>query len=321
MMTTITATERYLPSRVIRNKDLTQFPANAIPLIAQKTGVLERRHAEPGEFTSDLAAKAGIAALVKAGMAPSDLEAIVLATSSPDRIQPATAARVQALMKACNACAFDVNSVCAGAVFAIAIADAFIQSGRFRNTLVIGSEIYSRMLNPQDFSTYPYFGDGAGAALLGTSDVGPSILQTVLHTDGNGSDIIQIPGGGTMKPFGECEPQDMFFRMRGKDVFDFAVTRGSEVLREALGGTLAEQVRCVITHQANVNIITEISKRTNIPRDKFFVNLDKYGNTAAASVLIALDEAREQGATNGAGILILAAFGGGLSWGAVRIKL
>lgn len=319
----VVGTGSYLPEKVVRNEDLKQFPAPSIALIAEKTGVRERRHAAEGESTSDLAARAGLAALANGKLNPADLDCIVLATSSPDRFQPATATRVQQLLGATRAFAFDVNSVCTGGVYALAIADSFIKSGFCRNALVIAAEVYSRFLNPQDISTYPYFGDGAGAVLLNATDTGPGIIRTILKADGGGADVIQVPGGGSMKPFAACNPQDLFFKMKGREVFQFATTKGSEVIEELLSsaGLARESVACVITHQANINIIAELSQRLSIPREKFFVNLDRYGNTAGASVFIALDEALASGAAKSGDHLVLAAFGGGLSWGATLLKL
>src|SRR5262245_42433990 len=185
---TLLSTGSYVPSKVVRNEDFNQFAPAAISLIAQKTGVRERRHAASTESTSDLAIAASRAALSKAHVDPSELQCIILATSSPDRIQPATATRVQHVIGATNAFAFDVNSVCTGAVYALAVADSFIKSGLCKNALVVAAEVYSRFLNPEDVSTYPYFGDGAGGVLLGAEASEASIVSTVLHSDGSGAD-------------------------------------------------------------------------------------------------------------------------------------
>jgi 3-oxoacyl-[acyl-carrier-protein] synthase-3 len=319
----VLGTGSFLPTKVIKNEDLKQFPAPSLALIGEKTGVRERRHAADGESTSDLAARAALAALAKGKMNVADLECIVLATSSPDRFQPATATRVQHLIGATSAFAFDLNSVCTGGVYALAVANSFIQSGLCRNALVIAAEVYSRFLNPQDISTYPYFGDGAGAVLLGVSQDNCGVGKIILKADGGGAEVIQVPGGGSMKPFAMCNPQDLFFKMRGREVFQFAITKGAEIIEDLLSsaGLAKDAVACVITHQANINIISEISQRLAIPREKFFVNLDRYGNTAAASVFIALDEALTAGAAKPGDYVVMAAFGGGLSWGASLIRL
>ena len=319
----VVATGSYLPSKVVKNEDLSQFPQVSISLIAEKTGVRERRHASASENTSDLAIAACRAAVTKAHIGPLEVGCIVLATSSPDRIQPATATRVQHAIGATNAFAFDVNSVCTGSVYALAVADSFIKTGLCKNALVVAAEVYSRFLNPQDVSTYPYFGDGAGAVMLAASEGEAGIVTSVLHSDGSGADVIQIPGGGSLKPLAACSPLDGFFRMRGREVFQFATSKGAEVIEELLAkaGVTRENIACVITHQANINIISELSLRLHIPLSRFFVNLDKYGNTAAASVFIALDEALAAGAAKGGDYVVVAAFGGGLSWGATLLKL
>ena len=196
----IVATGSFVPTKVVKNEDMTQFPPAATLLIAAKTGVRERRHASEGECTSDLAAHAAKAALAKANMAPDCVDCIVLATSSPDRIHPATATRVQHEIGATRAFAFDLNSVCTGGIYALAVADAFIRTGLCKNALVIASEVYSKFLNREDISTYPYFGDGAGAVLLEASHTGEGLQNVLLRSDGSGADVIQVPGGGSMKP-------------------------------------------------------------------------------------------------------------------------
>jgi 3-oxoacyl-[acyl-carrier-protein] synthase-3 len=322
MRSVVASTGRYLPERVVCNADLHQFPRTAIPLIEAKTGVRERRHAEISECTSDLATHAARSCLERASIAATDIDGIILSTSSPDRPQPATATRVQALIGATRAFAMDINAVCSGAVYALHLADGLIRSGLHRRILVVASEVYSRILNPRDFSTYPYFGDGAGAALLAASaDAG--VLASTLKCDGAKADVIQIPAGGSILPYRDAQdPDDQYFKMRGKDVFEFAVSKGAEVILEVLeaAGVSVGQVDCFITHQANINIINKIAEALSIPPERFVVNLDRYGNTASASVLIALDEARRNGALSGGGYCVIAAFGGGLSWGASVVR-
>jgi 3-oxoacyl-[acyl-carrier-protein] synthase-3 len=325
MRSKLVATGSYLPERVVANEDLTQFPAASLPLIEQKTGVRQRRHAAEGQCTSDLGIEAGRTCLERAGVAAAELDAIVLATSSPDRVQPATATRVQEALGAKGAFAFDINSVCAGSVYAVHVADSMIRAGSCRTVLVIGAEVYSRYLNPRDFSTYPYFGDGAGAVLLQAleADAG-GIERSLLGTDGAGADVIQVPAGGTMLPFAQMQrPTDACFKMKGRPVYEFAVTRGSEVVRQLLEAcdVPAEAVRWVLSHQANTNIIDELSLRLGIARDRFVVNLDRYGNTAAASVFIALDELVASGRPTAGDTIVLVAFGGGLSWGATLLRI
>jgi 3-oxoacyl-[acyl-carrier-protein] synthase-3 len=317
------ATGAFLPERAIANEELTQFPAAAIALIEQKTGVKTRRHAEPSQCTSDLAIAASQACLERAGCPPNELDAIVLATSSPDRIQPATATRVQERIGARRGFAFDLNSVCAGGVYALHVADCLIRAGTARKVLVVASEVYSRYLNPRDFSTYPYFGDGAAAVLLAAEQGERGVIRSRLGSDGSRDHVIQIPAGGTMMPFGRLgHPHDVYFKMRGREVYDFAVTAGTAVVEELLAecGLGKQEVAFVVPHQANSNVVNELAERLGIAREKFVTNLERYGNTAAASVLIGLDELLQSGRASAGDAIVLVAFGGGLSWGATLIR-
>ena len=319
----VRATGSYLPEREVLNQDLKQFPASSLPLIEQKTGIAARRYAGENESTSDLAAKAADACLRLANLQAEEVQAIILATSSPDRIQPATATRVQSLIGASRAFAFDVNSVCSGGVYGLEIGNSLIQSGVVSNVLVVASEVYSRILNPTDFSTCPYFGDGAGAVLLERSEGPAGIMGSLLRSDGAGHNVIQVPCGGTMKPYSRMQsPREQYFTMKGKEVYEFAVTRAPEIMRELLASTglAPECISWVIPHQANVNIINAIAAAVDIPRERFFVNLQKYGNTAGASVFIALDELCRSGEVSSGQIVMLVAFGGGLSWAASAIR-
>lgn len=318
------STGAYCPGEAVPNESLTQFPADAIPLIGQKTGVMSRHYAAETQATSDLGFEAAKSCLSRANVAAENIDAIILATSSPDRVQPATATRIQHLLGATRAFAFDINSVCGGTVFAIHVARGLIESEMCRNILVVGAEIYSRWLNPRDFSTYPYFGDGAGALLLsaGMSDRG--VLHSICHSDGAGSDIIQVPGGGTLLPFAKMSrPEDACFRMRGRQVYDFAVEKGTEVIRELLDGAGLElsEISRIIPHQANINILHEQALRLGVRDDLFFHNLERVGNTAAASIPIALHEAIVTRAVATGDRVVLVGFGGGLSWGSVLLRL
>lgn len=327
MFSQILATGSYLPEKVVKNADLTQFPPTAIPLIASKTGVYERRYAAPDQCTSDLAVEAAKQCLARSGIAATDLDGIILATSSPDQPMPATSATVQAKLGATAAFAVDVNAVCTGGVYALRMADAMIRAGCARRILVVAAEAYSRILNQNDFSTCPYFGDGAGAMLLEAAEqpTHPFINGGVLHADGTGEDFIKIPAGGSRLPFSKMtENRQQFFQMNGKAVFEFAVTRGAEVIEELCrqNSIAKERLTHLILHQANINILATIAQRTGLPLERFVVNLDRYGNTAAASTLIAFDEMMTQ-TTNKVekGICFIVAFGGGLSWGGITIEI
>ncbi len=323
--TILASTGSYLPEKRLANEDLTQFPREAIPLIGEKTGVYFRRVAADDECTSDLAVRAAKRCLENGGIGPEHVQGIILATSSPDRMQPATATRVQHLLGAKRAFALDINSVCSGSTFGIALADGLIRSGQYENILLVASEVYSRILNTKDYATFPFFGDGAGAVFFqaGTSGEG-GVLRSCLQTDGSGSDMICVPAGGTQLPFGKMtNPRAAYFRMRGPDVFSFAVEKVPEVVGQLLAeaGVSLSEIRCFICHQANVNIIHKIAELLHVPVERFFMNLAEYGNTAGASVLIALDEALAKGDIRRGDLVVTVAFGGGLSWGTNLIRI
>jgi 3-oxoacyl-[acyl-carrier-protein] synthase III len=327
MISQIIATASYLPAKVVKNEDLKQFPAASIPLIAAKTGVRERRHAAEEECTSDLAVEAARRCLRRAGIEASELDGIILATSSPDQPMPATSAVVQAKLEAWGAFAVDVNAVCTGAIYSLRMADAMIRAGQARRLLVVAAELYTRFLNPTDFSTYPYFGDGAGAVLLEGVErpARPYILGGVLHADGRGADLIRIPAGGSRLPVARMtDPRQQYFQMNGRAVFEFAVTRGAEVIEELCRSNSLpkEQVRHLVLHQANTNVLATIAQKTGLPMERFFINLDRYGNTAGASPLIAFDElVNGDPAGELKGPTLIVAFGGGLTWGGLLVAL
>lgn len=320
----IFSTGSYIPETMIRNEELTQFPQSALSLIAEKTGVESRYHASEAQCTSDLAVLAARRCLNKISFPPEEIEGIIVSTSSPDRMQPATATRVQHLLGAGKAFAFDINSVCSGSAYGISIADAFMKTGKYENILFIAAEVYSKILNKKDFSTFPYFGDAAGAILFRAGDSREGVLHSCLKTDGSGADAICVPGGGTMMPFDQIsKPVNAYFKMNGRIVFSFAIAKGSEIILQLLeeaGGSIRD-VNCFICHQANINIIRAISEKIEMPLNRFFVNLNRYGNTASASVPVALDEALSQGVIGKGDLVVTAAFGGGLSWGANLIRV
>ncbi|HOF05065.1 MAG TPA: ketoacyl-ACP synthase III [Syntrophales bacterium] len=321
----IAATGSYLPETVIANEQLTQFSREAQALISSKTGVRARRHAGEHQTTSDLALEAARSCLGKIDFPPAGIDGIILSTSSPDRLQPATATRLQHLLGAPGAFAFDINSVCSGSAYGLHLADALVKTGQYENILFVAAETYSRILNSKDFATYPYFGDGAGAVLLqGREGVSSGVISSILGTDGSRSDTICVPGGGAMMPFAKItHPRAAYFRMRGEEVFNFTLDKGPLVIRQAAAaaGVALAEIKCFICHQANINILRGIADSLGIPRERFYVNLDRYGNTASASVLIALDEALSEGVIGPGDLVITAAFGGGLSWGANLIRL
>jgi 3-oxoacyl-[acyl-carrier-protein] synthase-3 len=323
--TSILSTGSYLPERSVPNEALTQFPSGSLPLIKEKTGIAARRYAADDQYTSDLGFHAGRMCLQRADVSAGDIDAILLATSSPDRIQPATATRVQELLGARQAFAFDVNSVCSGALFALHLADSLIRSGQSRNVLVVASELYSRaLLNPRDFSTCASLGDGAGAILLGPDGPQHEILCSKLHSDGSGQDLIQVPAGGTMLPYDQMvRPQDRYFTMRGPEVQRFASSHGAAVVHELLRACDVDpgDIAFVVPHQANIPVLQTLAELVGIDFSKFVITLDRYGNTAGASVLIAFDHLIMSGRARTGDLVVLVVFGGGLSWGATLIRV
>ena len=316
MMTAgIAGTAMYLPEQVVRNEDMVQFPARFRSAIADKAGIFARRHVAPGQVTSDLGAEAVLRLLEVTGIQPEQVEALICATSSPDRLIPATATSIQEKTGLNNVFAFDVNSACSGGVYALRMAAALVADG-VKNVVVVAAEAYSRLMNPKDITTYTYFGDGAAAALV-TPD-GPWKLRGFhLGSDGSKADSAQAPAGGTRLP-GPCvtKIEDFYLAMKGKDIFDFAVKRGPETI-EALKNRFGRPDR-FICHQANQSIIEEIAKRTEEPIERFFLNLDQYGNTAGASTLIALHESLMRYPEDKS--VLMVAFGAGLSWGGTWLE-
>ncbi len=320
----IFSTGSYLPESAVTNEDLTHFPPSSIKLIAEKTGILCRRIAPEEECTSDLAIRAARSCLQKVDFPAAKVQGILLSTSSPDRMQPATATRVQHELGAINAFALDINSVCSGSTFGICMADSLIKSGRFENILFVASEMYSKILYKRDFSTFPLFGDGAGAILFRAGNSNRGVHHSCLKTDGSSNSAICVPAGGTMLPFERMtNPRMAHFKMNGTAVFEFATTKGTEIILQLIGeaGVALHDVDWFISHQANTNIIQEIASRLGVFKEKFLINLDRYGNTASASVLVALDEAISGNMIREGDLVVTSAFGGGLSWGANLIRI
>ena len=311
----------YLPERVVSNEELAQTVETSDEWIRQRTGIGERRIAAKGEMTSDLAVKASQEALEKAGISGSDLDLIVLATTTPDQTFPATAARVQAKLGMDRGAAFDVQAVCSGFVYAVALADNFIRLGQANRALVIGAETFSRILDWNDRGTCVLFGDGAGAVVLeaaegeGTSS-DRGILSTHLHSDGRGHDLLYVDGGvSSTQTTGQV-------RMNGKEVFKHAVNRLSEVVDEALSanGLAAEDLSWLVPHQANRRIIDSMARKLNLPPERVVSTIDHHGNTSAASIPLALAEACSDGRINKGDLVLMEAMGGGLTWGAALVR-
>ncbi len=320
----VLATGSGIPERVVPNDFFNYLVEDADNWIFSRTGMRERRFAAPHESTSDLATVAALNALKQGDIDPAELDCIILGTSTADMILPAAASMVQKNIGAVNAFAFDINAVCSSFVFAMEVADNFIRSGKYNKIMVIGADTYSKILDFQDQTTCPLFGDGAGAAVLGSTTEKKGILQSIIKSDGKGWELIQVPSSGSRKPITAetITLRENTFKMEGKRVFIFATDVIPQIIQEvtAKAGIQADQLDHIIPHQANVRIIDFISKKTGIPKERFLLNLDRYGNTAAASVGIALDENLRNGVIKPGELVLMMGFGGGLSWGGILIR-
>ncbi len=322
---TIAGTGSYLPERVMTNAELEKLVETSDEWIVTRTGIRERRIAAEDEFTSHLGSKAGMRALEQAGLAPEDVELIILATITPDTLTPATACHVQQQIGASKAVAFDVSAACSGFLFGLRIAKRMISDGAFQNALVIGAEKLSAFVNWQDRTTCVLFGDGAGAAVLRHAKEGEGeILATDMGSDGNQTHLLHIPGGGSACPITSenVEQSLATLAMLGREVFKHAVTRMRDAANEVAGrvGLTMDEIDMVVPHQANLRIIDALGKRLGVPPEKVYVNLDKYGNTSSAAVIIALDEAQRSGRIKRGDHIVLVAFGAGLTWAAAAVR-
>jgi len=319
MYSRITGTGSYLPGSPVTNADLVGRGIDTSDAwIVERTGIRQRYLAEPHQASSDMALPAAQAALAAAGVSPSDVDLIIVATSTPDFVFPSTACLLQAKLGAKGGAAFDIQAVCTGFVYALATADLYVRSGRYKCALVVGAEVFSRILDWNDRATCVLFGDGAGAVVLQASDT-PGILATALHADGSQAGILCVPGN--VKSGGITG--DPMLRMDGQAVFKFAVRVLDEVGREvatAAGVPLAD-VDWWIPHQANVRILTATARKLGVSADRVVMSVDRHGNTSAASIPLALDEAVRAGKVRQGQRLVLEGVGGGFTWGAILLNL
>ncbi|MFH1587591.1 MAG: beta-ketoacyl-ACP synthase III [Candidatus Diapherotrites archaeon] len=320
----IAATGIYVPEKVVTNKDIEKLMDTSDEWIWEHIGIRERRFARPDQPTSDLAIRAGELALKNAGIGADELDMIFVATCSPDMFSPSTACIVQDKIGAGNAGAVDVNNACTGFVYGLEIASKFIADSSSKNVLLIGAEKLSVALSVKDRSTYVFFADGAGAAVLKEAEKGTGVIGSYLRADGSGAMYLGIPAGGTAMP-STHETLDSGMhtvKMNGGKIWGFAVKAFPDAVRKALErtGYSVEDVDMIIPHQANYNIIVEGMKKLGLPMEKTHTNMDKYGNTVSASIPIALHEAAELGKIKKGDLVVLAGFGGGLSWGANVIR-
>ncbi len=316
----------YVPAEIRTNADLEKTLDTSDEWIRARTGICERHIAAEDESSSTLGVRAGKMALESANISPEEVDLIIVCTSTPDILFPATACFVQKGLGAVNAAAYDISAVCSGFVFGLSIAEQYIKSGRYRHVLIIGSETNSRIVDWSDRSTCILFGDGAGAVLLKSveSDEANGLLSSHIHSDGEKSDFIIVPGGigKTGVSHTAINEGEYFIKMAGNATFKAAVLRMSEVSKEALdfNGLSTDDVSLVVPHQANRRIIDAVTSKLGIPSRKVFMNIEKYGNTSAASIPIAIHEARESGRIVPGDITLLAVVGAGLTWGAALIK-
>lgn len=314
-----------VPPEVLTNADLTRMLDTSDAWIVERTGIRERHIARPEQTVAMLSHEASLRALAAAGVGPADLDSIVLATASPDRLLPSTACDLQALLGAENAAAFDIGAACPGYVYALTVAEGLIASGQSSTVLVVGAEKLSTITDFRDRSTAILFGDGAGASVVRRSSrPGRGILSTFIKSDGRLAPLLYRPGGGSVDPISEkvvCE-RSHYMKMAGREVFKAAVHAMADACDEALrrAGITADQVDLLIPHQANLRIIEATAKHAGLPMSKVMVNVDRYGNTSSASIPLALAQAVSEGRVGPGAVILLVAFGAGFTWGSAVIR-
>jgi 3-oxoacyl-[acyl-carrier-protein] synthase-3 len=321
----IVGTGASVPDRILTNAELEQMVSTSDEWIVTRTGISERRIASNDQATSDLAEGAARAALEAAAVDPLDLDLILVNTVTPDMFFPSTACVLQERLGASRAAAFDLLAACAGFIYGLSVADAYLRAGVMRNILVIGADTLSKVLDWSDRSTCVLFGDGAGAVLVQRTTADPCILSTHLYSDGSKGKHLIIPGGGSRRPVCQQVVDEKLVTIRmpnGNEVFKTAVRSMEEAAIAALKANGAEvsDIDLFISHQANARIIYAVAERLGLPRERIFMNIDRYGNTSAASIPIAMDEAVRTGRLKHGDLLLLTAFGGGITWGSALIR-
>lgn len=320
----ITGIGSYLPGKVLTNYDLEKMVDTSDDWIIQRTGIKERRIVENGQITSDLATQASLRAMEDAGVSPHDLDMIITSTITPDHIFPSTSCFIQQKLGATRASAFDILAACAGFIYALSIGQSFVNSGAMETVLVVGAECLSTITDYTDRTTCVLFGDGAGAVVIQKSSTKHEILSTSLAADGSQADVLIMPGGGAKIPASleSVQQRTHYIQFRGKEVFKLAINNITNLILETVkrNSLAIEDIDLIIPHQSNLRIIEATMEKLGLPMEKAFVNIDKYGNTSSASIPIAIDEARKEGRLSKGDLVMLVAFGSGLTWGSSIIQ-
>jgi 3-oxoacyl-[acyl-carrier-protein] synthase-3 len=319
MKAKILGTGSCLPPKVVTNDDLSKIVATNDAWIRERTGIQERRVSDAGTATSDLAVSAAQRALSAARLSPEAVELIIVCTCSPDMLFPSVACILQDKLKIGQAAAFDLSAACSGFNFGLATAASYIESGKYKTILLVGADTLTKYLDWADRGTCILFGDGAGAVVLGATEQNEGVLASFMMAEGHLGFNLTMPGGGSRDPE---EKHGRFIKMDGKEVFKFAVRALGTSIREVLklGGKEIKDIDLLIPHQANIRIIDHVTKKMGLPKEKVYVNLQKYGNTSAASVPIALDEALAEGKIKSGDLVVLSGFGAGLTYGANLVR-
>jgi 3-oxoacyl-[acyl-carrier-protein] synthase-3 len=320
----ILGTGHSYPEGILTNADLEKMVETSDDWITSRTGIKQRRKAAPGEYTSMFAVKAARQAIERAGLQPTDIDLLLCATVSPDQILPSTGCIIQAELGANNAAAMDLVAACSGFLYGLTMADTMIRTGQSKYALVIGAEVLTQYVDYTDRQTCVLFGDGAGAAVLGQVDNDHGILAARIRSDGRYLEQLFSPGGGTRRPATAetLAAGDHFFKMKGNELFKVAVRSMAEISREVLqeAGLTADDVKIFIPHQANQRITDAVASKLNVEEDRVYSNIAMHGNTSSASIPIGLDECVEAGKIQKDDIVLLASFGGGVTWGAVLMR-
>ena len=324
MNTTITATAKYIPEKILSNFDLEKIVDTTDDWIKSRTGITKRHIVQENEATSDMCANIAKKLLKSSGKTTEEIDIIIIATSTPDHFVVSTAAIVQDKIGAINAWGYDLTAACTGFIFALETGARLIESGKYKNAIIIGADTMSSIIDYKDRNTCVIFGDGGGGVLIEQTDDDYGIIDSILKTDGSGNQFLNVPAGGSRKPASETTVKQRlhYVYQDGKTVFKYAVNRMSEVSKEIIekNKLSSHDIKLFIPHQANQRIIDATARKCGLDLDQVFVNIDKYGNTTAGTIPIAIDEANKMNLLESGELLLLAAFGGGFTWGSMLIR-